>query len=72
MVTLGQEILPRFPQVQMTLHVHDELLFEGPEAEARRIAPEVKRVMEGAFTLKVPVRVDLRLGENWRDMDPLR
>lgn len=72
MVILGGEILPRFPQVQMTLHVHDELLFEGPEGEARRIAPEVKRAMEGAFTLQVPVRVDLRLGRNWRDMDELK
>ncbi|HEY6101788.1 MAG TPA: DNA polymerase I [bacterium] len=72
MVILGQEVLPRYRQVQMTLHVHDELLFEGPEAEARRIAPEVKRAMEGAFTLKVPVRVDLRLGRNWRDMEELK
>jgi DNA polymerase-1 len=72
MVTLGQEVLPRHPEVQMTLHVHDELIFEGPEEAARRIAPEVKRVMEGAFVLKVPLRVDLRLGSNWRDMDELK
>jgi DNA polymerase-1 len=72
MVTLGREVLPAHPAVRMTLHVHDELLFEGPEPDARRIAPEVKRVMESAFALAVPLRVDLRLGLNWRDMDPLR
>jgi DNA polymerase-1 len=71
MVTLGQEVLPQHPDVLMTLHVHDELLFEGPEPAARRIAPQVKRVMEDAFALKVPLRVDLRLGQNWRDMEPL-
>jgi len=72
MVTLGRDVLPAHPEVRMTLHVHDELLFEGPEPDARRIAPQVKQVMEGAFTLAVPLRVDLRLGRNWRDMDPLQ
>jgi len=71
MVTIGQEVLPRHPGLLMTLHVHDELLFEGPEPLARRVGAEVKRVMEDAVTLKVPVRVDLRLGRNWRDMEPL-
>ena len=71
MVTLGREVLPRHPEVLMTLHVHDELLFEGPEPAARGIAAEVRRVMEEAFPLKVPLRVDLRLGQNWRDMEPL-
>ncbi len=71
MVTLGRDVLPRHRGVQMTLHVHDELLFEGPEQVARAIAPEVKRAMEDAFTLKVPLRADLRIGQNWRDMAPL-
>jgi DNA polymerase-1 len=72
MVTLGRDVLPRHPSVLMTLHVHDELLFEGPEGDARLIAQEVKRVMESAFSLKVSLRVDLRLGQNWRDMEPLQ
>lgn len=71
MVTLGREVLPHHPGVAMTLHVHDELLFEAAEADARRIGPEVKRVMEEAFALSVPLRVDLRIGPNWRDMEPL-
>ncbi|MDQ7842527.1 MAG: DNA polymerase I [Armatimonadota bacterium] len=71
MVDLARDVLPRFPRAMMTLHVHDELLFEAPEAELRALAPEVKRTMEGAFPLRVPLRADLRLGPNWADMSPL-
>jgi len=71
MVDLARHVLPRFPRALMTLQVHDELLFEAPAEELRALAPEVRRVMEGAFTLKVPLRVDLKVGPNWRDMEPL-
>jgi DNA polymerase-1 len=55
----------------MILQVHDELLFEVPEGQIFTMAPEVKRLMEQAFPLKVPLRVDLKAGPNWRDMEPL-
>ncbi|HXF83098.1 MAG TPA: DNA polymerase I [bacterium] len=71
MVDLARDVLPRHPGVLMTLHVHDELLFEAPEAALRALAPDVKRAMEHAVTLTVPLRADLRLGPNWRDMEPL-
>ncbi len=71
MVDISRHVLPRFPRSLMTLQVHDELLFEAPEEELRALAPEVKRVMETAFTLKVPLRVELKIGPTWRDMTPL-
>jgi DNA polymerase-1 len=70
-VDISRHVLPRFPRSLMTLQVHDELLFEAPEEELRALAPEVKRVMETAFTLKVPLRVELKIGPTWRDMTPL-
>lgn len=71
MVDISRHVLPRFPRSLMTLQVHDELIFEASEDELRALAPEVKRVMETAFTLKVPLRVELKIGPNWRDMTPL-
>jgi DNA polymerase-1 len=71
MVDISRHVLPRFPRSLMTLQVHDELLFEAPEEELRALAPEVKHVMETAFTLKVPLRVELKIGPTWRDMTPL-
>ena len=53
----------------MLLQVHDELLFEVPEAEVADLAAIVKREMEGAYDLRVPLLADVKAGANWRDMD---
>jgi DNA polymerase-1 len=52
---------------RMILTVHDELVFEVPEDEAEEIAKVVKETMEGAYSLKVPVTVDLGIGRNWKE-----
>ena len=51
----------------MLLQVHDELLFEAPPEEAADLAKMVKREMEGACKLSVPLLVDIGHGVNWRD-----
>jgi DNA polymerase-1 len=53
----------------MLLQLHDELLFEVPRAELADTAGLVRRVMEGVVRLKVPLTVDLRVGENWGEMN---
>jgi DNA polymerase-1 len=50
---------------RLLLQVHDELLFEVPEAEAGETAALVKRVMEGAATLRVPLVVETGEAANW-------
>ena len=52
----------------MILQVHDELLFEGPEAEIPRLTKLAKQVMEGVHKLGVPLVADTKVGSNWRDM----
>jgi DNA polymerase-1 len=54
-------------RARMILTVHDELLFEVPGDEAGEIAALVKRHMEGAAQLAVPLTVDVGIGENWKD-----
>jgi DNA polymerase-1 len=51
----------------MLLQVHDELVFECPPEEVEAVSKLVKREMEGACQLKVPLVVDVGVGENWRD-----
>jgi DNA polymerase-1 len=51
----------------MLLQVHDELVFECPPEELPAISELVKREMEGACELKVPLLVDVGIGDNWRD-----
>jgi DNA polymerase-1 len=54
---------------RMLLQVHDELVFEAPEAEADVVIALAKRVMEGAaepaVSLSVPLVVDARAAKNW-------
>ena len=54
-------------RARMILTVHDELLFEVPREEADEVAALVKRLMEGAAQLAVPLTVDVGIGENWKD-----
>jgi len=50
---------------RMLLQVHDELLFEVPDAEADATASVVRRVMEGVAQLAVPLVVETGTGRNW-------
>jgi DNA polymerase-1 len=50
---------------RMLLQVHDELLFEAPEAEAETLAAVAKRVMENAAVLSVPLVVETGVGRTW-------
>jgi DNA polymerase-1 len=56
-------------QARMLLQVHDELIFEVPDAEVEATIPVVKAVMEQAalpaLTLRVPLAVDARAASNW-------
>ena len=55
------------PDTRMILTVHDELLFEAPELQARDIAELVRRRMESAVELVVPLTVDVGIGRNWKE-----
>jgi DNA polymerase-1 len=52
---------------RMILTVHDELVFEVPEAERDEAADLVRREMTGVCEMKVPLEVDASFGTNWAD-----
>jgi DNA polymerase I len=51
----------------MILQIHDELLFEAPHEEMETLKPLVRKTMEGALDLKIPLVVDLAVGKNWKE-----
>ncbi|HUF47666.1 MAG TPA: DNA polymerase I [Vicinamibacterales bacterium] len=55
---------------RMILTVHDELVFEAPEPDAREAADLVKSLMEKAFQLDVPLTVDVGIGPDWTAAKP--
>ena len=62
-----QVALERYPNARAILTVHDELLFEVPKTEADEVAEVVRETMQSAASLKVPITVDVGIGENWKD-----
>jgi len=52
-------------QSRMTLQVHDELVFEGPEGEADAVSALAREAMSGAGQLKVPLIVSVGVDRNW-------
>jgi DNA polymerase-1 len=52
---------------RILLQVHDELVVEAPAAEAEETAALVRREMEGAAALEVPLVADVGIGTNWLD-----
>ncbi|MCE9556292.1 MAG: DNA polymerase I [Planctomycetes bacterium] len=56
---------------KMLLQIHDELLFEVPPEELDTMVALVKEEMSGAAKLKVPLKVDAKIGNNWADVEAL-
>lgn len=52
-------------KTKMILQVHDELLFEVPKNEINQVSIQVKKLMEEAMQLDVPVLVEWGTGDNW-------
>jgi len=52
---------------RMLLQVHDELIFEIPDEETDEIPAKLKEMMETAYELSVPLKVDMGLADNWLD-----
>jgi DNA polymerase-1 len=53
---------------KMLLQIHDELLFEVPEDEVEGIKALVSEIMPRAVELRIPVKIDTKLGRNWAEM----
>jgi DNA polymerase I len=58
-------------QTRMILQVHDELVFEVPDAEVELAASLVCTHMENAMKLDVPLRVEVKAGRDWYSTEPV-
>lgn len=66
MIDIHHDLPKNFPQANMLLQVHDELIFEAPKELANELAQFVKFKMENAFSLgEVPLLVETGTGNNW-------
>lgn len=58
---------PVTPGSRMILTVHDELVFEVPDAEVDTAKQRIREAMENAYPLSVPLVVDVGAGKTWND-----
>ncbi len=58
----------RIHSVAIILQVHDELIFESPNAELKGAAKKIKQAMETAAGLSVPLKVQVSTGKNWGEL----
>ncbi len=65
MVALDARLRGERGKAAMLLQVHDELVFEAPQGEVDRLSRLVREEMEGVERLRVPLKVDVGVGENW-------
>ena len=67
MLRIDTDLRERGLRTRMLLQVHDELLLEAPEAEVEEASVLVRTSMAGVAQLRVPLRVDLGVGQSWAD-----
>ena len=69
MIRIDHQLEAHKLKSRMLLQVHDELVFEVPEAEIESMRELVQDKMENVYELKVPLKVEMGVGPNWRDVE---
>ena len=69
MINLDHEMTKLRLKSKMLIQVHDELIFEVPEDELEEMRRLVPEIMTSAIKLSAPLKVDIKTGTNWGEMD---
>lgn len=72
MIKIHSQIKQKNLKTRMILQIHDELLFDSPIQEAVAFISLLKDTMEHAIELKVPVKVEIKKGKNWLEMEMVK
>lgn len=65
MIRVEQALNTTYPEAQLLLQVHDELIVECPENLAREVSKLVSREMESVVSLSVPLTAEAKFGKSW-------
>jgi DNA polymerase-1 len=69
MINLDREMEKRQLKSKMLLQVHDELIFEVPQAEVEEMRQLASKLMSSTLELSIPIKVDIKVGSNWGEME---
>ena len=68
MINIQQKLSKVSQETKMILQVHDELVFEVPEKEVRRVAEFIVEEMNTVYKLKVPIKTEVSVGNSWGEL----
>ena len=67
MIRVENALNEKYPEAQLLLQVHDELIVECPEEMAPQVAALISSEMQGIAKLKVPLVAEAKYGKSWYD-----
>jgi DNA polymerase-1 len=70
MIAIHRRLRRESLTAKMLLQIHDELIFEVPPEELDAVAKLVADEMAAAQRLAVPLKVDVKIGRNWAEVEP--
>ena len=68
MLRIDNALREHSPDTRLLLQIHDELVFEVPEGELKKVHVLVKEAMEGAVKLSLPLRASIETGKSWGEI----
>ena len=69
MIRVHEALRKELPDARLVMQVHDELIVEVPDKDVQRCKEILKREMESAAELSIPLTVDVTSGKNWLDQE---
>jgi DNA polymerase-1 len=71
MIELDKEIINKKIKANLTMQIHDELIFDVAKDSLEEFLPMLKNKMENSFNLSVPLKVNIKAGKNWADAEQI-
>jgi len=72
MVKISRQLAKQKLTSTMIMTVHDELVFDVPQEEIKKMVSLVREEMEGAMDLSVPMKASVKVGSNWLEMEKVK
>ncbi len=71
MLKASKELAPEIQKgdLRILLQIHDELVFEIKENNIKILVPKIKDIMENIYKLSAKLVVDVKIGDNWQDVE---
>ncbi|MBI5207982.1 MAG: DNA polymerase I, partial [Candidatus Firestonebacteria bacterium] len=69
MIKISDQLIEKNLKTKIILQVHDELIFEASVEEIDEVSILIKNTMEHALSLNVPIRVNMKKGNSWLELD---